>query len=72
MHAWDQPAETLLALAPSAGVQLMMPRLGEPTEPLHHRVVEPWWRAVDGGAQTELPERGAATAVPKSRPWPID
>ena len=35
MHAWDQPAEALLELAPAAGAQLVMPRLGEPTEPSH-------------------------------------
>ena len=28
MHAWDEPAETLLALGPKQGVQLVMPRLG--------------------------------------------
>src|SRR5258706_9356496 len=33
MHAWDQPAETLLALGPKAGVRLLMPLLGEPGEP---------------------------------------
>ena len=33
MHAWDQPAETLLELAPKFGARLVMPRLGEPTEP---------------------------------------
>ena len=35
MHAWDEPAETLLALGPKQGVQLVMPRLGEPVEPAH-------------------------------------
>ncbi len=35
MHAWDQPAETLLELGPKAGAQLVMPRLGEPVEPAH-------------------------------------
>ena len=29
IHAWDEPAETLLKLAPAQGVQLVMPRLGE-------------------------------------------
>jgi L-ascorbate metabolism protein UlaG (beta-lactamase superfamily) len=72
MHAWDQPAETLLAQGPSAGARLVMPRLGEPTEPLHERVVEPWWRSVDGGPQTERLETPALTASPKPRPWPID
>ena len=30
MHDWDEPAETLLALAPRQGARLVMPRLGEP------------------------------------------
>ena len=47
MHAWDQPAETLLELGPKAGARLVMPRLGEPVEPAHARSVEPWWRGVD-------------------------
>ena len=33
MHAWDQPAEELLELAPKAGAHLVMPRLGEAVEP---------------------------------------
>ena len=40
MHAWDQPAETLLELGPRAGAQLVMPRLGEPVEPAHAEGVE--------------------------------
>ena len=47
MHAWDEPAETLLALAPQRGVQLVMPRLGEPVEPRNAEAPTPWWRAVD-------------------------
>jgi L-ascorbate metabolism protein UlaG (beta-lactamase superfamily) len=30
MHAWDEPAETLLTLAPKHSAQLVMPRIGEP------------------------------------------
>src|SRR5262245_57509359 len=33
MHAWDEPAETLIELAPSMGAELVMPLLGEPVEP---------------------------------------
>lgn len=72
MHAWDQPAETLLRLGPAAGAQLLMPRLGEPVEPAHGKDVEPWWR-------TERPERGhplrdtlTAAALPKSISVPMD
>jgi L-ascorbate metabolism protein UlaG (beta-lactamase superfamily) len=74
MHAWDEPAETLLALAPPQGIQLMMPRLGEAVEPAHAMPATPWWRDVDS------PRRGTPEAVPavvemtlpKSMPWPID
>jgi L-ascorbate metabolism protein UlaG (beta-lactamase superfamily) len=73
MHPWDQPAEVLFEHAPRAGVQLLMPRLGEPAEPAQQRAVEPWWRAVDALLQEQA---GAGepplTAVPKSMPWPID
>ncbi len=48
MHPWDEPAETVLRLAPSAGVPLMMPRLGQPVEPSRGLVVDPWWREVVG------------------------
>ena len=46
IHAWDEPAETLMSLG--AGTQLVMPRLGEAVEPAHDERVTPWWRAVDG------------------------
>ncbi len=72
MHAWDQPAEVLLALGGASGTQLLMPRLGEPVEPAQGRDLEPWWR-------TERAERGrparvslAAAALPKSISVPMD
>jgi hypothetical protein len=46
MHAWDDPAETLVKLAPGRGAHLVMPRLGEPMEPSRVERVEPWWRGV--------------------------
>jgi L-ascorbate metabolism protein UlaG (beta-lactamase superfamily) len=46
MHAWDEPAETLVKLAPARGAHLVMPRLGEPVEPSRVERVEPWWRGV--------------------------
>ena len=74
MHAWDDPAETLLAKAPKRGVQLVMPRLGEPVEPAQVERVTPWWRSVE-----RAPARNAAntpptdeTQLPKSMPWPMD
>ncbi|HEY4038985.1 MAG TPA: MBL fold metallo-hydrolase [Burkholderiaceae bacterium] len=71
MHAWDQPAETLLELAPKAGAHLLMPRLGEPVEPEHADGVQPWWRLVDATAEPPRPEAVAPT-LPKAMPWPID
>jgi L-ascorbate metabolism protein UlaG (beta-lactamase superfamily) len=71
MHAWDQPAETLLELGPRAGARLVMPRLGEPIEPTHAERVEPWWRAVDTTGEPELDTTAPAT-LPKAVPWPLD
>jgi L-ascorbate metabolism protein UlaG (beta-lactamase superfamily) len=45
-HAWDEPAERVVAAAEAAGVPLVMPRPGESVEPSSPRSVEPWWRAV--------------------------
>jgi L-ascorbate metabolism protein UlaG (beta-lactamase superfamily) len=72
LHAWDQPAEVLVAQAPALGVPLLMPRLGEAVEPaLAHRV-DTWWRAV-GGDTGALPEASAASArLPQALPWPLD
>ena len=69
MHAWDQPAETLLALGPKRSVQLVMPRLGEPVEPAHAERPSPWWRAVEAAGRTPV---GSILTLPKSTPWPID
>ncbi|HEX3596742.1 MAG TPA: MBL fold metallo-hydrolase, partial [Polyangiaceae bacterium] len=46
IHAWDEPAETLVKLAEPAGVQLVMPRLGEATEPSLVERVDAWWRPI--------------------------
>jgi L-ascorbate metabolism protein UlaG (beta-lactamase superfamily) len=72
MHAWDQPAEALLELAPRAGAQLVMPRLGEPVEPAYAEAVEPWWRVVDRNARESEPDTTAALTLPRAMPWPID
>ena len=72
MHAWDEPAETLLELAPKAGAQLIMPRLGEPTEPSNAKGVEPWWRAVDVATPRRGRETPIAITLPRNVPWPID
>ena len=44
VHPWDEPIETLAARAPTAGVQLLVPRLGEVTRLGAVPAVTPWWR----------------------------
>jgi L-ascorbate metabolism protein UlaG (beta-lactamase superfamily) len=46
LHAWDEPAETLLALAEPARARVLTPVLGRPFEPAHVEGPTPWWRAV--------------------------
>lgn len=41
-HAWDDPAEVLLAQMPEGA--LLMPRLGQAVEPGRAPALEPWWR----------------------------
>ncbi len=72
MHDWDQPAETLLSLAPKQGVQLLMPRLGEPIEPAHERELTPWWRTVDVQEAEARPAETPVMTLPKAMPWPFD
>jgi len=72
MHAWDQPAEVLLELAPRAGARLVMPRLGEPVEPAHAPAIEPWWRMVDRSAAGPQSTALAAAVLPRTLPWPLD
>ncbi|MGZ6143112.1 MAG: MBL fold metallo-hydrolase [Myxococcales bacterium] len=50
LHAWDEPAETLLARADSVPWPLVMPRLGAPVEPSRAARIEPWWRAAKAPA----------------------
>ena len=72
LHAWDQPAEALLELAPKAGARLVMPRLGEPVEPAHAESVSPWWRAVDSSAPGKRRFAAPTLSLPKAMPWPMD
>ncbi|MEP7295926.1 MAG: MBL fold metallo-hydrolase [Burkholderiales bacterium] len=71
MHAWDEPAETLLALAPAQGVHLVMPPLGQPVEPAHVDTVTPWWRTGEARGAAPAPEPVPIT-LPRNMPWPID
>lgn len=72
MHAWDEPPETLLELGPKAGVQLVMPRLGEPIEPAYAERVEPWWRDIDTVRRQPGLDAKRESTMPKAMPWPID
>jgi L-ascorbate metabolism protein UlaG (beta-lactamase superfamily) len=72
MHAWDEPAETLLALGAKQGAQLLMPRLGEAVEPAHEHTLLPWWRGVDVLKGTRRPAEPTPMTLPKSMPWPVD
>jgi L-ascorbate metabolism protein UlaG (beta-lactamase superfamily) len=72
MHAWDQPAESLLKLAADSGVQLLMPLLGQPAEPAHADSVEPWWRAVDNSEVKLAASQEGEVTWPTSVPWPLD
>jgi len=70
LHPWDEPAETLLRLAPKTGARLVMPRLGEPVEPAHEREVATWWRGVDSTVAKS--RRAGSTRMPKAMPFPPD
>lgn len=62
IHAWDEPAETLVALAPKRDVRLVMPRLGAPVEPTQVERVDPWWRAIAALARNERADAAAPEA----------
>ena len=78
MHAWDQPAERLLELAPASPAPLLLPHLGEALEPAHGPLLRPWWRSVGGGeplSEQELPAPATQGPEPHLNPkeaWPLD
>jgi L-ascorbate metabolism protein UlaG (beta-lactamase superfamily) len=53
-HAWNDPAETLLARARETGARIITPRLGAAVEPEHLDGPTPWWREV--GSRRERAE----------------
>lgn len=57
MHPWDEPVDTVFRLAPSAGISLLAPRLGEAVEPERAERADPWWRNVSA---TTAPETEAS------------
>jgi hypothetical protein len=72
MHAWDEPAETLLALAPRHGAHLVMPRLGQPTEPARGELVDPWWRPLAAREDAPANEAQEEPKLPAEMSFPID
>lgn len=74
LHAWDEPAETLFALAPAEGVHLVMPLLGQPVEPSHEEQVVPWWHslAAEKVLRSEPEERPSLPPPTTGVPWPMD
>ena len=72
MHAWDEPAETLLSQGTKRGAQLVMPRLGEPVEPAHVERVSTWWRSVERQPGRAVPVEASETKIPQNLPWPVD
>jgi L-ascorbate metabolism protein UlaG (beta-lactamase superfamily) len=74
LHDWDEPVETLLALAEQSGAMLLLPRLGEPVEPSHGPVVRPWWRGAGGAGEPSavVPEPVASGRLLRELPWPLD
>ena len=57
IHAWDEPPETLLRLAPAKNARLLMPKLGAPIELARYDGrLDPWWRVVADRAPEPAPE----------------
>ncbi len=70
MHAWDEPVETLLKLAPRQGVQLLLPQLGQVIEPVQVDSVMPWWRGIECNTSAVAPPE--PMTWPKVAAWPMD
>ncbi len=72
-HDWDEPAETLLQLAPERGVPLLMPRLGEALEPAQATPSPTaWWRQAGQPASPAPAAEPATLRLPRWMPWPLD
>jgi len=74
-HAWDEPAETLLAQSAHHALPLLLPRLGEAVECIDARPPWPWWRG-QGVRSAASPPAQAPSEAPEPRlrdlPWPLD
>ncbi len=62
IHAWDEPPETLVKLAPT-NAPLVMPRLGQPIEPGHVQSVDPWWREVEETETSPAPAEAVVDPI---------
>jgi L-ascorbate metabolism protein UlaG (beta-lactamase superfamily) len=62
IHAWNEPPETLVKLAPT-NAPLVMPRLGQPIEPGHVQSVDPWWREVEEAETAPAPEEALVDPI---------
>jgi len=60
IHPWDEPAETIVRLAPDAQVQLLLPRFGEAIEPARVEGIVPWWRGIAAGRAPGNDDEGLA------------
>lgn len=76
LHDWDEPAETLVALAGQQGARVLTPRLGSAFEPEHIERTTPWWRGLSRAGHeraAELPRAaGREEAVPLRHPLPVE
>ncbi len=54
LHAWDEPAETLVTLASAQGARVVTPRLGAAVELDRVEGATPWWREVVAPATSSL------------------
>ena len=45
-HAWDEPAERVVAAAGAGGTRIVMPKPGESIEPARAPALQGWWRTV--------------------------
>jgi L-ascorbate metabolism protein UlaG (beta-lactamase superfamily) len=72
IHAWDEPAERLLTVAPTDGAQLLMPRLGEAVEVANVEGVVPWWREVAAEPNVRAPARDEDEGEDAALLEPID
>jgi L-ascorbate metabolism protein UlaG (beta-lactamase superfamily) len=52
LHAWNEPAETLVRLASERQARVLTPLLGRPFEPAHLEGPTPWWRQAEGAPST--------------------